>query len=72
MPENILKLSRQILIEPKKIAVNPVSSTAETIQQYLYYTNKSSKNELLLYILKDEKINQILVFSRTNTGPIEL
>ena len=68
MPENILKLSRQILIEPKKIAVNPVSSTAETIQQYLYYTNKSSKNELLLYILKDEKINQILVFSRTKHG----
>ena len=68
MPENILKLSRQILINPKKIAVNPVSSTAETIQQFLYYTNKSSKNELLLHILKDEKINQILVFSRTKHG----
>ena len=68
MPEKILKLSRQILIEPKKIAVNPISSTADTIQQYLYYTNKSSKNELLLYILKDEKINQILVFSRTKHG----
>ena len=68
MPENILKLSRQILINPKKIAVNPVSSTAETIQQFLYYTNKSSKKELLLHILKDEKINQILVFSRTKHG----
>lgn len=68
MPENILKLSRQILINPKKIAVNPVSSTAETIQQFLYYTNKSSKNELLLHILQDEKINQILVFSRTKHG----
>ena len=68
MPENILKLSRQILNDPKKIAVNAVSSTAETIKQYLYYTNKSSKNELLLHILKDEKINQILVFSRTKHG----
>lgn len=68
MPENILKLSRQILKNPQKIAVNPVSSTAETIQQFLYYTNKSSKKELLLYILKDEKINQILVFSRTKHG----
>ena len=68
MPENILKLSRQILINPKKVAVNPVSSTAETIQQFLYYTNKSSKKELLLHILKDEKINQILVFSRTKHG----
>ena len=68
MPQNILKLSRQILMNPKKVAVNPVSSTAETIQQYLYYTNKNKKNDLLLHLLKDEKINQLLVFSRTKHG----
>jgi ATP-dependent RNA helicase RhlE len=43
MPDNILKLSQQILQKPQKVAVNPVSSTAETIQQYLYTTNKKSK-----------------------------
>ena len=68
MPQNILKLSRQILMNPKKVAVNPVSSSAETIQQYLYYTNKNKKNDLLLHLLKDEKINQLLVFSRTKHG----
>ena len=35
MPNNIVKLSRQILKNPKKIEVSPASSTAETIQQYL-------------------------------------
>ncbi|MFK7983144.1 MAG: DEAD/DEAH box helicase [Saprospiraceae bacterium] len=68
MPSNIVKLSRQILKDPQKIEVSPVSSTAETIQQYLYYTNRTTKKNLLSYILKDEKINQVLVFSRTKRG----
>ena len=68
MPSNIVELSRKILSDPKKVEVNPTSSTAQTIQQYLYYTNKSSKNDLLLHILKDQKINQVLLFSRTKHG----
>jgi ATP-dependent RNA helicase RhlE len=68
MPKNILTLSNQILKNPKKVEVNPVSSTAETIQQYLYTTNKSSKSDLLLHILEDPKIDQVLVFSKTKHG----
>lgn len=68
MPKKIIKLSQQILSTPKKVAVNPVSSTAETIQQYLYTTNKSLKKELLNHILKDSEIEQALVFSRTKHG----
>lgn len=68
MPENIVKLSRTILRDPVKIAVSPVSSTAETIQQYLYYTNKSSKKDLLIHILKNRDIDQVLLFSRTKHG----
>lgn len=68
MPNKIVELSRKILNNPIKIEVSPVSSTAETIQQYLYYTNKSSKNDLLLNILQDKKIDQVLLFSRTKHG----
>ena len=68
MPQNIVDLSRQILRDPKKIAVDAVSSTAETIQQYLYKTNKSDKPGLLLHILKDPELKQVLVFSRTKHG----
>ena len=68
MPNNILALSNTILRNPKKIAVHQVSTTAETIQQFIYYTNKSAKKELLFHILKDKKINQVLVFSRTKHG----
>lgn len=68
MPDNIVKLSRKILINPKKVDVSPISSTAETIQQYLYYTNRINKKDLLLHILKDQNIDQVLLFSRTKHG----
>jgi len=68
MPTNIVKLSRTILKDPVKVEVAAVSSTAETIQQYLYYTNKSSKKELLVHILKKHDIDHVLLFSRTKHG----
>jgi ATP-dependent RNA helicase RhlE len=68
MPRKIVQLSQTILLDPVKIAVNPVSSTAETVQQYLYYTNKSSKRDLLIHILKDSAMDQVLLFSRTKHG----
>ena len=68
MPKNIVELSSQILKSPQQVSVNPVSSTAETIQQFIYYTNKADKKDLLLHILKDKNINQLLLFSRTKHG----
>jgi len=68
MPNSILTLSNTILKNPKKIAVHQVSTTAETIQQCIYYTNKHDKKDLLFHILKDKNIKQILVFSRTKHG----
>ncbi|MBT5470183.1 MAG: DEAD/DEAH box helicase [Nitrospina sp.] len=68
MPKKILNLSNQILSNPKKVAVNPVSSTAETIQQSLYMTNKTNKSDLLLHILKNPELKQVLLFSRTKHG----
>jgi ATP-dependent RNA helicase RhlE len=68
MPDNILQLSNQILNKPEKVVVNPVSSTAETIQQFVYMTNKDCKNQLLLHILDNPEIKQVLLFSRTKHG----
>ncbi|HKK59938.1 MAG TPA: DEAD/DEAH box helicase [Salinivirga sp.] len=68
MPDNIVALSKKILHKPVKVEINAVSSTADTLQQYLYYTNKQDKKKLLLHILKDPKIEQVLMFSRTKHG----
>ena len=68
MPVKIVQLSQTILRDPVKVEVSPVSSTAETIRQHLYYTNKSSKKDLLIHILQDRAIDQVLLFSRTKHG----
>ncbi len=68
MPDNIVKLSNTILKNPRKIEVTPVSSTAETIKQFVYYTNRTSKSELLLHIIEEREIDQVLIFTRTKHG----
>lgn len=68
MPDNIVELSETILKNPKKVEVAPVSSTAETITQYIYYTNRTSKGDLLLHILEDKDMDQVLLFARTKRG----
>ena len=68
MPPEIQKLSDSILYKPQKVEVTPVSSTADTIKQALYFVDKNNKNALLLDILKDDKIETALVFTRTKHG----
>jgi len=68
MPKNIIDLSNKILKSPQKIVAHQNSTTAETIQQYIYYTNKSTKKDLLFHILRNKDIKHILIFSRTKHG----
>ena len=68
MPNNILKLSNSILNYPEKVSVHQTSATAETIDQLIYYTNKSDKRALLTDILKNKVLSQVLIFSRTKHG----
>ena len=68
MPKNIVDLSRKILRQPVKVEASRTSSAAETVQQYLYYTNRKSKKDLLHHILKDDALDQVLLFSRTKHG----
>lgn len=68
MPNEIQNLANTILTRPEKVEVTPVSSTADTIQQELYYVDKGDKKALLNHILKDKGIKTALVFTRTKHG----
>jgi ATP-dependent RNA helicase RhlE len=68
MPPEIQKLAASILVNPSKVEVTPVSSTAETIQQSIYFVDKKDKRSLLLHILKSSSIPTALVFTRTKHG----
>ncbi|HEV3414445.1 MAG TPA: DEAD/DEAH box helicase [Puia sp.] len=68
MPLEIQKLANTILVNPQKVEVTPEITTAETVQQSLYFVEKQDKRSLLLHILKDSSIPTALVFTRTKHG----
>ena len=64
MPAEIKQLSDVLLKDPVKVEVTPVSSTAEIIQQAVYFVDKQDKQQLLIDILKDRSIETLLVFTQ--------
>jgi ATP-dependent RNA helicase RhlE len=72
MPPEIQKLANTILVNPEKVEVTPVSSTAETIQQSLYFVDQKEKKKLLVHLLEDKRIDRVLVFIRTKHGADKL
>jgi ATP-dependent RNA helicase RhlE len=68
MPKEISHLADEILNNPVKIEVTPVSSTAEKVSQAVFFVRKSDKISLLVSVLGNKKMEQVLVFSRTKHG----
>ena len=68
MPKEIQGLANAILTNPEKVEVTPESTTAETIEQSIYFVDKNNKRALLADILKDKTIETALVFTRTKHG----
>lgn len=68
MPSEISKLVDSILTEPVKVAVTPISSTVDIIEQSIYFVGKKDKKSLLIHLLEDKLIASALVFSRTKHG----
>ncbi|MBP9681911.1 MAG: DEAD/DEAH box helicase [Bacteriovorax sp.] len=68
MPPEIEKLANSILINPVKVEVTPVSSTAELISQTVMYVDRENKRALLKHILDDSNFKRVIVFSRTKHG----
>jgi ATP-dependent RNA helicase RhlE len=68
MPPEIQELANNILNNPEYVAVTPVASTVETIQQSVYFVEKRDKPALLEHILRDKSISRVLIFTRTKHG----
>lgn len=68
MPAEIQKLANTILVNPAKVEVTPVSSTAEKIEQAVYFVEKNNKRKLLIHLLREKPIVSALVFTRTKHG----
>ena len=68
MPDEISGLAGSILTDPTKVSVTPVSSTAEKVEQAVYFVEKMEKRLLLTHLLKGQVSGRVLVFSRTKHG----
>jgi len=68
MPPQIAQLVASLLHAPVTIEVAPVSSTAERIEQFVYFIQKQKKQTLLVHLLNEKKMKRTLVFTRTKHG----
>jgi ATP-dependent RNA helicase RhlE len=68
MPREIAELAGDMLTEPARVSVTPVSSTAERIAQRVIHTDRAAKPDLLVDVLRKEPIERALVFTRTKHG----
>ncbi|MEO8238439.1 MAG: DEAD/DEAH box helicase [Flavobacterium sp.] len=68
MPIAIRELAEMFLTDPETVTVSPVSSTAENVEQRVYFVDKTEKRNLLYHLIKTEELSNVLVFSRTKHG----
>jgi ATP-dependent RNA helicase RhlE len=68
MPPDIIRLSRKILGDFEKVSVMPEQTTAEKVEQAIYFVGKKGKIKLLVHLLETELAGSTLVFSRTKHG----
>lgn len=68
MPPEITDLVNSLLHDPVKVAVDPVSSPVEAIEQSIYFVDKGNKTALLAHLVNTLDVKNALVFTRTKHG----
>jgi len=65
MPGEIQKLAHEILKSPVVIQIARQGTPASGVRQVVYPVDISRKRDLLLHLIEKEKMDQVLVFTRT-------
>src|SRR5207245_5711268 len=65
MPRAIAELAAHMLRDPIKVAVAPVASTVERVEQRVIRVDRSAKPAILIEVLRRETIDRALIFTRT-------
>jgi ATP-dependent RNA helicase RhlE len=68
MPAEIARLADSILTDPVKVAVTPVASTVEQVEQRVMFVERADKRPLLGQLLRDPAVDRALIFTRTKHG----
>ena len=65
MPNEVARLSGDILSDPIRIEIAPQATPIERIEQRIYHVEADGKGALLSSILDDPALSRVLVFART-------
>jgi ATP-dependent RNA helicase RhlE len=68
MPASIAKLAGELLTDPVQVAVAPVATTVEKVDQKVIFAATADKPKLLQALLADPAMERVLVFTRTKHG----
>jgi ATP-dependent RNA helicase RhlE len=68
MPGAIADLAKEMLRDPAKVAVTPVSSTVDRVEQRVIRVDRAAKAVVLAQLLKREQVERAIVFTRTKHG----
>jgi superfamily II DNA/RNA helicase len=68
MPKEIAGLAGEMLTNPKEVAVAPVATTAERVNQEVYLVDAAAKRGLLVELLNKPGFERTIVFTRTKRG----
>ena len=68
MPKAIAALAEDYLHQPVKVAVAPVATTADRVDQAVVFVPAEQKRRLLTSLLQDPALERVLVFTRTKHG----
>lgn len=68
MAKNVRGLMTSLLVDPFKIEVAQVATTAEKVEQHIMFVRKENKRALLGDILQDDAVKRVLIFSRSKHG----
>jgi superfamily II DNA/RNA helicase len=68
MPGAIVELAAHMLRNPARVAVTPVASTVERIEQRIIHVDRGAKPIVLVDVLRHETIDRSLIFTRTKHG----
>lgn len=68
MPASVSRLARRMLIAPKRVEVAKQATTADNIEQKVYFCKREDKFQLLRKVLKEEERGLVVVFTKTKNS----
>ncbi|MBV8916029.1 MAG: DEAD/DEAH box helicase [Acetobacteraceae bacterium] len=68
MPKEIAQLAGSMLRDPVHVAVAPVATTAERVEQKVIFVEAARKRQVLASLLRNKRMERTLVFTRTKHG----